>query len=129
MTDTTNSSDREADCRARLRRRRLIGLLSACALAVAGVIALAGGHEQNARSSTATRSNNSPTPTDVTWDTAATPTRGLAQTPDQAQDGEAPVIVRPTIVPLPSAGLGGIALLVVMALWRRANLRLTTRLH
>jgi len=119
MTEATTSSDSEAACQARLRRRRLTGLLSVCVLIVAGGIVLADGPLTRHAPETA------PPAADVTWH--ALDATGHEQADDR--DQASAVIVRPEIVPLPSAGLGGIALLVVMALWRRANLRLTTRLH
>jgi len=124
MADALSSSDGEVEDLARRRRRRVIGLAAVCALVIAGFVALADGPGRASADADADADAGpapaSQTATEVAWQTAS----GPADAPD-----DEPVIVRPEIVPLPSAGLGGIALLVVMALWRRANLRLTTRLH
>jgi len=120
MADALSSSDGEVEDLARRRRRRVIGLAAVCALVIAGFVALADGPGRASADADAGPAPASQTATEVAWQTAS----GPADAPD-----DEPVIVRPEIVPLPSAGLGGIALLVVMALWRRANLRLTTRLH
>jgi len=124
MADALSSSDGEVEDLARRRRGRVIGLAAVCALVIAGFVALADGPGRASADADAGPAPASQTATEVAWQTASGPADAPAGEPD-----DEPVIVRPEIVPLPSAGLGGIALLVVMALWRRANLRLTTRLH